>query len=624
MASIRSKASCWCGPPRLRTMAAPDRRAFILGAGSAASLAALGASAPIAAEISGSGRALAMYGEPVLPEDFKHFPYADPQARRGGRLVWGVLGAFDSLNPLIVKGNATEAVMRFAMQSLMMRSADEPFSLYGLLAQRVEISPDRSLLTYHLAEGACFSDKAPVTADDVAFTFELLKSVGKPLFRSVAAEVRAVRVEDPRTVSFDLTGSTNREVPLSLSLWPIFPRHATDAASFVDTTLKPQLGSGPYVVAEVRPGASVVLRRNPNFWAADLAQMRGLYNPDEIRYDFYRDASGLFEAFKTGLVDLRIESDPGRWANGYDFPAVRDGRIVKETIPIRVPAGMNGFAFNTRRELFADLRLRQALTLMFDFEWVNANLFFGAYRRTAGFFDESDLSSLGRIASAHELALLSPYVDEIPKPVLDGSWRPPLSDGSGRDRRIEAQALTMLGAAGWVARSGRLVQAKSGVPLEFEIMTGSPFQERLALNYVSSLARIGVTARPRRVDEVQFWRRMQRFDFDMVQYTWEGAAAPGSELPNRWSSAASRREGSLNYPAVRSKAVDACIAAVLSSTTLADYTDALRALDRALIAGAYVVPLFHAPEMWLARAKSVHRPTYVPLRGFSMETLWKE
>ncbi|SEE44304.1 peptide/nickel transport system substrate-binding protein [Rhizobiales bacterium GAS188] len=618
MSPIRSNT-----PAQPRIFGLADRRAVVFGAGSATALAAFGVSAGANADISASGRAIAMHGQPVLPEDFTHFPYADPQARRGGRLVWGVQGTFDSLNPLIVKGNATEAVMRFAMQSLMTRSLDEPFSMYGLLARRIELSPDRTQLTFHLAENACFADKRPVTADDVVFSFDLLKSFGKPLFRAVAAEIRAVSVRDAKTVSFTLAGSTNREVPLSLALWPIFPRHATDMAGFANTTLKPQLGSGPYLVAEVRPGSSIILRRNPNFWAADLPQLRGLYNVDELRYEFYRDANSLFEAFKTGLVDLRVESDPARWVGGYDFPAAREGRIVKETIPIRVPAGMNGFAFNSRRDVFADARLRQALTLLFDFRWVNANLFFGAYRRTAGYFDDSELSSVGRPASDREIALLAPYGEEIPKAVLDGSWRPPVSDGSGRDRLIEQQALQLLEAAGWSARSGKVIFEKTASPLEFEIMTTSQFQERLALNYASSLARIGVTARVRRVDEVQFWRRMQHFDFDMVQYNWEGTASPGSELPNRWSSAAAGREGSLNYPAIRSKAVDACIEAVLSSVGLEEYVDAIRALDRALIAGSYVVPLFHAADIWLARAASVKRPAYVPLRGFSLETVWR-
>ncbi|MBV9517548.1 MAG: ABC transporter substrate-binding protein [Hyphomicrobiales bacterium] len=600
-----------------------DRRVFTFGAGAAFSTATCAKDAPALADVSASGHAIAMHGEPALPDRFAHFPYADPMARRGGKLVLGVQGTFDSLNPLVVNGNSSDAVPRFVLQSLMMRSHDEPFTLYGLLAQRIEISPSRDLVTFELSRRACFADAAPVTAQDVAFSFELLKAKGRPFFRAIASQVRAVNVIAAHTIAFDLAGSLNRETPLNLALLPVLPRHATDAAGFADTTLKPQLGSGPYAVAEVRPGASIVLRRNPNFWATDLSALSGFYNVDEIRYEFYRDANGLFEAFKAGLIDIRFEDEPARWVQGYDFPAVKAGRIVKETIPIRLPAGMNGFVFNTRREVFADRRVREALALLFDFEWVNANLFYGVYRRTAGFFDGSDLSSIGRQASAGELALLSPYRDTIPVEVLDGSWRPAMSDGSGRDRVLDEKALALLETSGWVASSGKMQSLKEGKPLAFEIMATSPYQERLALNYASSLSRIGVTARVRRVDEVQFWRRMQRFEFDMVQFNWSGTPSPGNELPNRWSSAAAEREGSLNYAAVSSKAVDACIDAVLVAASYADFADAVRALDRALIAGCYVVPLYHASESWLARSASIVHPAHTPLFGVSLDTVWR-
>jgi len=593
-----------------------------LGGAAAGLLATPLTRSPTLASVSAPGHAMALHGEPALPDGFARFPYADPSARRGGRLVYGEQGTFDSLNALIVKGNSSSAVDRFVLQRLMMRSFDEPFSMYGLLARRVELSDDGARLVFHLAEKACFADGAPLTAADVAFTFALLKDQGRPFFRAVAAEVRAVTVVDARTIAFNLTGSRNHEAPLNLAQMPILPRHATDVANFSNTTLKGQLGSGPYRLAEVRPGSTIILRRNPNFWADELPQLEGFYNFDEIRYEYYRDANSLFEAFKTGALDVRLETEPARWLQGYDFPAARDGRIVRETIPIRVPAGVNGYAFNTRRDIFADIRVRRALTLLFDFEWTNANLFFGAYRRIAGYFDGSALSSIGRPASASERALLAPYREEIPDAVIEGSWRPAATDGSGRDRAIEQQALSLLEASGWLARSGRMTSPK-GDPLAFEIMATSQAQERLALNYASSLARVGITARVRRVDEVQFWRRMQRFDFDMAQYNWAGSPAPGNELPNRWSAAAAARQGSLNYPGIRSKMVDAMLDKVLSASGLEDYADAVRALDRALIAGSWILPLYQAPDIWLARAARVQRPAYVPLLGFSLETLWQ-
>ena len=600
-----------------------DRREFTRGLGASLGTAILGAGPRARAEVSASGHAIALRGDPALSAEFRHFPYAEPNARRGGRLVLGVQGTFDSLNPLVVNGNASEAVPHFVLQTLMMRSRDEPFTLYALLAERIELSAARDLVTFHLSPKACFADGEPVTAEDVAFTFELLKAKGRPFFRAVASQVKTVKIIDGGTIAFDLQGSFNRETPLSLALLPVLPRHATDAAGFANTTLKPQLGSGPYRVDEVKPGSMIALGRNPNFWARDLPALAGFYNVDEIRYEFYRDANSLFEAFKAGLVDLRFEDEPGRWAQGYDFPAVRAGRIVRETIPIRLPAGMNGFAFNSRRDIFADKRVRLALGYLFDFEWVNANLFFGAYRRTAGFFDGSELSSIGRRASAGEMTLLAPYREEIPAEVLDGSWRPVVSDGSGRDRALDEKALSLLESAGFAASSGKLRSLRDGKPLEFEIIATSQSQERLALNYASSLSRIGITARVRRVDEVQFWRRMQRFEFDMVQFNWAASPSPGNELPNRWSSAAADREGSLNYAAVRSKAVDICIEAALDAASLSEFTDAVRALDRALIAGAYVVPLYHASESWLARSANVLHPTYTPLFGFSVDTVWR-
>ena len=576
------------------------------------------------ANVSSSGHAIAMHGDPALADGFDRFPYANPEARRGGRLVYGVQGTFDSLNPLIIKGNASDLVPRFVPQSLMMRSLDEPFTMYGLLARRVEVAADRSRVTFELAPEAHFADGAPVTTRDVAFTFELLKAQGRPFFRSVANDVRAVIVDSPGRIGFDIAGSANRELPLNLAQMPILPRHATDRASFSDTTLKPQLGSGPYRVAQVNPGSSIGLSRDPNFWARDLPMLTGFYNFDEIRYDFYRDANSLFEAFATGLVDLRFEDDPARWVQGYGLPAVRDGRIVKETIPIRRPAGMNGFAFNARRGQFADARTRRALTLMFDFEWIDANLLFGLYRRTAGFFDESPLSSIGRPASVDEMAILAPYRDDIAPDVLAGTWRPDVTNGSGRDRTVDRQALSLLAEAGWVASGGQLMSRVGDRPLGFEIMTTTYAQERLALNYAASLSRVGVAARVRRVDEVQFWRRMQRFDFDMVQYNWAGSPSPGTELPNRWSSAAADNEGSLNYPAIRSRAVDAAIDAVLGADSLENFTDAARALDRALIADSYILPLYHAPDVWLARASAIRRPAHAPLFGVSIDTMWRE
>lgn len=566
---------------------------------------------------------LAMHGQPALPDGFGHLPYADPRAPKAGRVVLGVQGTFDSLNPLVVRGVAPDAVPRYVLQSLMVRSADEPFTLYALVARSYEMPPDRSAITFRLDPRARFSDGVALTAKDVAFTFDLLKRHGKPFHRSSLSLVRAVETPDEHTIRFDLAGAGDRELPLILAMMPIVPAHATDAERFEETTLKPPVGSGPYEIVDVKPGERLTLRRRADFWAADLAACRGLYNFDEIRYDFYRDANTLFEAFKAGLYDFRIENEPARWATGYDIPAVRDGRIVRETVPLGTPKGMNGFVFNTRRPLFADIRVRQALGYLFDFGWVNRNLYFGMLRRTTSYFEGSDLSSHGRPADARERALLAPFPDAVRPDILEGRWSPSTPDGSGRDRDLARQALDLLAQAGWTLEGDGLRRQEGGEPFAFELLVVSRQQERLALNYATSLARIGIRVSVRLVDDVQYWRRLSSFDFDMIQWTWLGSPSPGNEQRNRWSMEAAARTGSLNYAGARSPAVDAMIDRLLAAESREDYVAAVRALDRVLLSGFYVVPLFNVPDQWIAHVAALKRPASTPLFGPGLEIWWR-
>ena len=367
--------------------------------------AALSAIALIVAVSAGAAadqvtHAIAMHGEPTLPADFAHLPYANPDAPKGGRLRLAYLGAFDSLNPYNVKALSTaQGLVGNVYQSLMFRSVDEPFTLYGLLAQSIETDAARDFVTFHLDRRAKFSDGSPITSADVAFTFALLKQMGRPQQRAAYGLVKAIETPDPLTVRFDLAGVGDRELPLTLAMMPVLSKAHTDAEHFDDQTLQFPVASGPYVVAAVKPGQSLILRRNPDYWAKDLPITRGLYNFDEIDIDYYRDAASMFEAFKAGLYDFRIETDPTLWLRGYDFPALKEGRVVKQALPIRLPKGMEGFAFNTRRPIFADPRVREALATMFDFEWINAEFYGGVYRRAQSFFDDSDLSAAGRPAS---------------------------------------------------------------------------------------------------------------------------------------------------------------------------------------------------------------------------------
>jgi peptide/nickel transport system substrate-binding protein len=566
--------------------------------------------------------AIAMHGEPALPQDFTAMPYVNADAPKGGRLVQGVLGTFDSLNPFIVRGLPAQSMRGYVFESLMARGYDEPFSLYGLLARTIETDDARSYVTFALDPAAHFSDGTPVTAADVIFSWQLLRDHGRPNYRAYYAKVASAKALDERTVRFDLAGADDRELPLILGLMPILAEHAIDVAKFEDTTLAKPIGSGPYTVAEIETGKSVTLKRDPNYWGRDLPINRGLWNFSEMRFDYYRDANTYFEGFKTGLYDVRAEQDPTRWSTGYDFPAVRDGRVVKEAFTNGLPKPASNFVFNTRRPIFADLRVRQALMLLFDAEWVNRNFFFDLYRRSASYFDDSELSAYHRPADQHERALLAKFPNAVRADVLDGTWSPPTSDGSGRDRKNLRAALSLLEAAGYELKGTTLRARDSGRPFHFEIMVTSRDDERLALVFASNLARAGIDAQVRMVDAVQFDQRRIAFDFDMMPYRWEQSLSPGNEQAFYWGSAAAGEQGTRNYMGVRSPAVDAVIAALLAARERPNFVADVRALDRLLISGSYVVPLFYLPQQWVARWTSIQHPNRTSLFGYLPETWW--
>jgi peptide/nickel transport system substrate-binding protein len=574
-------------------------------------LAAFGALALVPSEIAAAGEArhaIAMHGEPALARGFTELRYANAAAPKAGRRVEGVLGTFDSLNPFIVKGLAVQQIRGYVIESLMARGYDEPFTLYGLLAETVETDDDRTYVTFTLNPNARFSDGRPVTPDDVIFSWEILRDKGRPNHRTYYAKVAKAEIVAPRAVRFDLAGAQDRELPLILGLMPVLAKHAVDPATFEETTFAPPVGTGPYRVAEVSPGRSVQLRRNPDYWGRDLAINRGLWNFDEIRIDFYRDGNAHFEAFKKGLFDTYQERDPSRWETGYAIPAVREGRIIKDSIPDALPKPLAAFVFNTRRPVFADIRVREAIATLFDFEWINHNFFFDRYKRTASFFEDSELSARGRPADARERALLAPYSQEVRADVLDGTWSPPVSDGSGRDRETLRRALALLNAAGYELHEGVLRERASGTPLNFELLVTTRDQERLALPFARELKRAGIDVRVRVVDAVQFDRRALTYDYDMMPYRWDQSLSPGNEQTFYWGSAAADVPGTRNYMGVKSPAIDAMIAAMLAARERADFVAAVRALDRVLMSGHCVVPLFHLPEQWVARWARIERP----------------
>jgi peptide/nickel transport system substrate-binding protein len=568
--------------------------------------------------------AIAMHGTPALPENFAAVPYANPDAPKGGRIVEGVLGTFDSLNPLIVQGVALQPVRGYVIESLMARSYDEPFTLYGLLAKTIDTDNGRSYVTFALDPTAHFSDGTPVTADDVVFSWQLLRDHGRPSHRTYYSKVAKAEVLDPRTVRFDFSDAGDRELPLILGLMPILPKHAVDAATFENSTLAKPIGSGPYVVAAVDAGKSVTFKRDPNYWGRSLAINRGQWNFDEMRFDFYRDQNGYFEAFKAGLYDVRSETDPGRWQTAYDFPAARDGRVVKDTLPTGLPKFASDFVFNMRRPIFADIRVRQAIALLFDFQSINRNFFYNLYQRSASYFDDSELSAYRRPAGAAERALLAPYPDAVRADVLDGTWTPPVTDGSGYDRATLRAALALLNAAGYELKGTKLRDHATGRAFTFEIMVTNRDDERLALAFTTMLARTGIVAQVRLVDDAQYQQRLSSYDFDMIEFRWEQSLSPGNEQTVYFGAAAADQPGARNYIGVKSAAVDAMIAALLRARAHDDFVAAVRALDRVLISGSYVVPLFYLPQQWVARWNTIKHPDRTSLYGYLPETWWHQ
>lgn len=607
---------------------APNKRYLLCAPAGVLLLAVMAVLSCSAATVRSEPRhALAMHGEPAYAEDFSHFAYANPDAPKGGRLTQGIIGSFDSMNPLIVRGNAFQYVRNFVIESLLARSSDEPFTLYGLIAEKVETDAERTFVTFHINPLARFSDGKPVTPKDVLFSWQLLRDKGRPNHRGYYSKVTKAEQRGERIVYFELgqesDGSYDRELPLILGLMPVLPSHAIDPATFDESTLTPPLGSGPYRVTEVRAGESVTLTRNPDYWGRDLAVNRGHYNFDELRYDFFRDANTWFEAFKRGLYDVRFETDPGRWSDQYDFPAARSGKLIRESIKSGQPKPYSAFVFNTRKAPFSDIRVRAALIELFDFEWVNRSLFHGAYQRTASFYEGSELSARGRTADARERALLKPFADAVRADVMEGKYNPPVSDGSGRDRASLKRAIDLLNAAGFELKSGKMIEKKTGEPFSFEIMVALRDDERLALAYQSMLRRAGIDLRVRYIDGAQFERRRQNYEFDMMPYTWQQSLSPGNEQAFYFGSQAADVPGTRNYMGAKNPAVDALITALLTARERQDFVAAVRALDRVLMSGLYAIPLFHLPEQWIARWPAVQRPATTSLYGTVVETWWR-
>ncbi|WP_150525836.1 extracellular solute-binding protein [Roseibium sediminis] len=572
---------------------------------------------------------IAMHGEPALPEDYVSLPYANPDAPKGGVLTLGVQGTFDSLNQFIVQGGWTSARgMRERdfgsniFESLLARSYAEPFSLYTHVAQRVRMPDSREWIEFELNPNAKFSDGTPLTVEDVIFSLEIIRDKGRPPFSNWYGEIVKKEVTGENRLKLTFKNGENRELPLLIALAPILSKKHTDAENFDKSTLTPPVGSGPYVFDTIEPGRRVIYKKNPDYWAKDLPIKAGFDNFDEIRIEYFRDETTLQEAFKKGLIDALKFGDPARWSTGFDFPAAQEGKVKKLAITKGIPAPAQGIAFNTRRDAFKDASVRRALAMLFDFEWINKNLYFGLYKRTAGYWDNSVLSSIGQPATEAEKNLLANFPGIVRDDVMNGEWFPAQADGSGRDRKILKAALEEFKKAGYDLKDRKLVNTATGAPLAFEIMTKNEDEEKVALNYVRTLELLGIDVSVRTVDPSQFEDRRIKREFDMVFNTWYASLSPGAEQYGRWSTKSADAEGSWNVVGAKEPAIDAMIDSIVGARTKEDFTAAVRALDRVLISGSYVVPLYHLPDDWVAHWERIVPPAQHSLYGHQFDVWW--
>ena len=584
-------------------------------------LVALLVAAPAAADDVHRGHGIAMHGDLKYGPDFKHFDYVNPKAPKGGEIRrTAVARDFDSFNPFIVRGDSA-AGSASIYDTLMTASADEPFSEYGLLAESIETPADRSWVAFTLRKEARWHDGTPVTVEDVLWTFETLRTKGAPFYRSYYGSVTKAEKTAERTVRFTFQPGTNRELPLILGQLAVLPKHFWEGRDFEKPSLEIPLGSGPYRIDGFDAGRRVVYRRVPDYWGKDLPVRLGRDNFDVLTLDYYRDPTVEFEAFKTGNFDLRVESSAKDWATGYDFPAVREGKVRKEEFAHDRPAGMQSFAFNTRREIFSDARVRRALAYAFDFEWSNKNLFYDQYTRTRSYFDNSELAATGLPGPA-ELAVLEPLRDQLPPEVFTKEYQPPRTDGSGNIRAGLGEAVKLLREAGWAVDAKTKKLAREGNPFQFEVLLNNPLFERVVLPFTKNLERLGVDAKVRTVDTAQYTKRLEEFDFDVIIGGWGQSLSPGNEQRDFWGSAAAKENGSMNWIGVSDPAIDSLIESVIAAPDRPALVARVRALDRALQWNHFVIPQWHLDYDRIAYWDKFARPEVVPRQGVQLDTWW--
>ncbi len=562
---------------------------------------------------------IAMHGIPKYASDFENLDYVNPNAPKGGSVKFGSYGSFDNLNRVAFKGSKA-AGLGYVNDTLMRRVWDEAFSLYGLIAEKVELPEDRSSITFYLNSNATFHDGSPITRDDVLFSLETFQTKGTPNQKKTYGKVIKTELIGNDGIKMIFENNEDKELPLIIAgFLPIIPKKFYENLDVTKTFLDIPLGSGPYQIDSLDPGRQIKYKRVENYWAKDLPVNKGLYNFDTIIYDYYKDSNVLVEAFKVGEYDFRREYNVKRWLSEYDFKAVQNGEVILTEMNNDRPVGMNGLVMNTRRDIFNNRNVRLALSYAYDHEWINKTIYQNAYVRTDSYFDNSPLASSG-LPSKNELELLNIWKDEIPAEVFTETFTPPLTDGSGNDRKNLLKAKEILEKEGWNVENGKLF--KDGQEFKFEFLIVSPSDEKIALAYQSNLKKLGITMDVRTVDSSQYQERLLSYDFDMIKRYWGVSLSPGNEQQFYWGSEVGQKDGSRNYPGINSPAVDALIEKLISATNREELTTAIHALDRVLLWGHYVVPLYHSNKDRIAYWDFFEYPDEIPLYGIVIESWW--
>jgi microcin C transport system substrate-binding protein len=566
---------------------------------------------------------LSIFGELKYGPDFQHFDYVNPAAPKGGRMVtMGTGGAntYDTLNQYILKGDAAQG-LDFLFDSLMVRAQDEPDAVYGLIAKSADVASDGLSVTFKLRPEAKFADGTPLTAADVIYSFTALKEKGHPAISMTLHDVVSAEALDPETVRYTFKGTLTRDLPIIVAQLPVLSKAYYSKQPFEETSLKPPLGSGPYKIKDFKPGTYITYTRREDYWAKDLPVNRGRYNFDEIRYDYYRDRNIELEALLSGQFDFREEFSSGAWATRYDIPAVREGRLITVVLPDQRPSGAQGYFINTRRDKLKDPRVREALDLVFDFQWSNKKLFYSLYKRTTSYFENSDMKASGK-PSPEELALLEPFKHKLSPEVFGEPYTPPVTDGSGNNRDNLKKARDLLIAAGWTPGPDHMLHNAKGETLTIEFLEFEAMFERITVPYTDNLKRIGVDASFRLIDPAQYERRVKSFDFDVTTQRYSLRLTPGVELKSYWGSEAAKIDGSLNLPGINDPVVDALIDKAMAAKSRAELVTAMRAIDRVLRAGHYWVPQWYKASYSIAYWNKFSRPAVQPKYDAGVLDTW--